>query len=88
VVPSAGSQVPEGEVLPHHKLYKFSCHSSPLTYANSLTYQVVVSALPFTATAPKFTAKSMVHTFPAVSTREPPVVLVMKDPEGVHRCQR
>ena len=49
-VPIVGPQAAVGLVLLHHRLLAFSCQTLPLTYASSVTFAVVVSAVPFTAT--------------------------------------
>ncbi len=50
VVPGPGDHGALGLVLPHHQPLAFSCQTSPLTYASSVTLLVVVSAVPLTAT--------------------------------------
>ncbi len=52
VVPGPGDHGALGLVLPHHQPLAFSCQTSPLTYASSVTLLVVVSAVPLTATLP------------------------------------
>src|SRR5689334_19498511 len=62
-VPAVGDQAAVGLVLPHQRLAVFSCQTTPLTKASSLTLAVTVSTTPFTATWPPL----MVQTLPLAS---------------------
>ncbi|HBK06540.1 MAG TPA: hypothetical protein DDZ81_11840 [Acetobacteraceae bacterium] len=51
-VPAWGDHAAFGWVSPHHRLLLFSCQIVPFTYASSMTFAVVVSAVPLIATCP------------------------------------